>query len=74
MPNFAGHTNSVGNEFRVIDVGGQRSQRRKWILCFDDVKAILFIVAMSEFDQVLLEDGKTVSPFILSHTRIYAVN
>lgn len=46
--------------FRVFDVGGQRSQRKKWIHCFDDVRALLFITAMSEFDQVLMEDGTTV--------------
>ena len=49
---------------RVYDVGGQRSQRRKWIYYFEDVQAILFITAMSEFDQVLLEDDKTVFCFL----------
>ena len=38
--------------FRVFDVGGQRSERKKWIHCFEDVTAIIFIVAMSEYDQV----------------------
>lgn len=47
----------------VIDVGGQRSERRKWIHCFDDVKAIIFIAAISEFDQVLREDKTAVSNF-----------
>ncbi len=45
--------------FRLIDVGGQRSERRKWIHCFDNVDAILFLVAISEYNQVLLEDGRT---------------
>uniref|UniRef100_A0A915E7M7 Uncharacterized protein n=1 Tax=Ditylenchus dipsaci TaxID=166011 RepID=A0A915E7M7_9BILA len=45
--------------WRVFDVGGQRSQRKKWIHCFDDVRALIFVVAMSEFDQVLMEDGTT---------------
>lgn len=44
-------------EFRMIDVGGQRSQRKKWLNCFDKVKAVLFLVAISEYDQVLLESG-----------------
>ena len=46
--------------FRVFDVGGQRSQRKKWIHCFDDARAVIFVVAMSEYDQVLLEDNTTV--------------
>lgn len=40
--------------FRVFDVGGQRSERKKWIHCFEDVTAIIFIVALSEYDQVIL--------------------
>ncbi|KAI8370016.1 guanine nucleotide-binding protein subunit alpha [Blakeslea trispora] len=42
--------------YRMVDVGGQRSERKKWIHCFDDVMAIIFMVALSEFDQVLIED------------------
>ena len=37
---------------RMLDVGGQRSERRKWIHCFDDVKAIIFLTAINEYDQV----------------------
>ena len=46
---------------RVVDVGGQRSERRKWIQCFDDVRAVLFVCALSGYDMTLFEDGKTVS-------------
>jgi guanine nucleotide-binding protein subunit alpha len=42
--------------YRMFDVGGQRSERRKWIHCFEDVNCILFIVAISGYDQGLLED------------------
>eukprot|EP01102_Stenamoeba_stenopodia_P005736 TRINITY_DN1646_c1_g1_i1.p2 TRINITY_DN1646_c1_g1~~TRINITY_DN1646_c1_g1_i1.p2 ORF type:complete len:227 (-),score=44.14 TRINITY_DN1646_c1_g1_i1:83-763(-) len=42
--------------FRLVDVGGQRNERRKWIHCFQDVKAVIFCVALSEFDLVLSED------------------
>uniref|UniRef100_A0A914RG50 Uncharacterized protein n=1 Tax=Parascaris equorum TaxID=6256 RepID=A0A914RG50_PAREQ len=38
-------------DFRVFDVGGQRSERRKWIHCFDNVESIIFITAISEYDQ-----------------------
>lgn len=41
---------------RMFDVGGQRSERRKWIQCFDDVCALLFVVAISEYDMTLVED------------------
>jgi guanine nucleotide-binding protein subunit alpha-12 len=45
--------------FRFIDVGGQRSQRQKWFQCFSDITSILFMVASSEYDQVILEDRRT---------------
>lgn len=44
---------------KLFDVGGQRSERKKWIHCFEDVTAIIFCVAMSEYDQVLHEDETT---------------
>ncbi|MFH4975361.1 hypothetical protein AB6A40_002070 [Gnathostoma spinigerum] len=44
-------------EFKMVDVGGQRSERRKWIHCFDNVNMVLFVVAMSEFDQCDPEDS-----------------
>ncbi|CAG8484455.1 2880_t:CDS:2 [Ambispora gerdemannii] len=42
--------------YRMFDVGGQRSERKKWIHCFENVTAIVFLVAISEYDQLLLED------------------
>lgn len=46
-------------KFILVDVGGQRSERKKWMHCFEDVTAVLFIVGISEFDQKLYEDNKT---------------
>ncbi|CAO3616381.1 unnamed protein product [Cunninghamella blakesleeana] len=43
--------------YRMFDVGGQRSERKKWIHCFENVTAIVFLVAISEYDQVLAEDA-----------------
>eukprot|EP00516_Mucochytrium_quahogii_P011109 CAMPEP_0203788148 /NCGR_PEP_ID=MMETSP0100_2-20121128/2666_1 /ASSEMBLY_ACC=CAM_ASM_000210 /TAXON_ID=96639 /ORGANISM=" , Strain NY0313808BC1" /LENGTH=350 /DNA_ID=CAMNT_0050690819 /DNA_START=71 /DNA_END=1120 /DNA_ORIENTATION=+ len=45
-----------GVDFVVIDVGGQRSERKKWIHCFERVTAIIYVAAISEYDQVLQED------------------
>lgn len=42
--------------YRMYDVGGQRSERKKWIHCFENVTTILFLVAISEYDQLLFED------------------
>ena len=42
-----------------IDVGGQRSERKKWIHCFEDVMLLIFLTAVSEYDQVLEEDETT---------------
>ncbi|AWP15448.1 putative guanine nucleotide-binding protein subunit alpha-14-like [Scophthalmus maximus] len=43
--------------FRMVDVGGQRSERKKWIHCFENVTSIIFLAALSEYDQVLYESA-----------------
>lgn len=48
-----------GKDFEMYDVGGQRNERKKWIHCFDDVTAVIFVAALSEYDQVLFEDSST---------------
>eukprot|EP00005_Dracoamoeba_jomungandri_P003018 CAMPEP_0174261046 /NCGR_PEP_ID=MMETSP0439-20130205/11200_1 /TAXON_ID=0 /ORGANISM="Stereomyxa ramosa, Strain Chinc5" /LENGTH=260 /DNA_ID=CAMNT_0015345457 /DNA_START=46 /DNA_END=825 /DNA_ORIENTATION=+ len=48
-----------GRLFRMVDVGGQRNERKKWIHCFEDVTAIIYVASLSEYNQVLEEDGKT---------------
>jgi len=45
-----------GTEWRIVDVGGSRSQRPTWVPFFDDVDAIIFLAPISGFDQVLSED------------------
>ena len=47
----------------VVDVAGQRSERKKWIHCFDDVKALIFVVSLAGYNQVLFEDA--------SHNRMH---
>lgn len=47
------------NRFLMVDVGGQRNERKKWIHCFEHVTAVIFVAAISAYDQTLYEDGKT---------------
>lgn len=35
--------------YKIYDVGGQRSERRKWIQVFQDVQVLLFLVSISEY-------------------------
>lgn len=61
--------------FSMFDVGGQRSERKKWIHCFENVTSIIFCVALSEYDQVLLEESnqvrvllpRSVAPCLICH-------
>jgi guanine nucleotide-binding protein G(i) subunit alpha len=50
----------------MFDVGGQRSERKKWIHCFENVTSIIFCVALSEYDQVLLEESNQVMSSVSS--------
>ena len=45
--------------FEMYDVGGQRNERKKWIHCFEGVTAVVFVAALSEYDQTLFEDAST---------------
>jgi len=47
------------NNFQIFDVGGQRNERKKWIHCFEGVTAVLFVCAVSEYDQTCFEDETT---------------
>lgn len=38
--------------YSVVDVGGQRNERKKWMHCFDDVKAIVFFISLAGYNQV----------------------
>lgn len=56
------------HEMLMVDVGGQKSERRKWIHCFQDVTSILFLVSLSGYDQCLVEDKDAVR-FSCHHPR-----
>jgi hypothetical protein len=48
-----------GSEFLMVDVGGQRSERKKWLACFNDVAAVIYLVALNEYDMLMEEDDST---------------
>ncbi|KAL0482789.1 guanine nucleotide-binding protein G(o) subunit alpha [Acrasis kona] len=49
------------SDFRLvfIDVGGQRSERKKWVQVFGGLEALIFVISLSEFDQLCYEDDVT---------------
>eukprot|EP01080_Neovahlkampfia_damariscottae_P001612 gene1612-12737_t len=47
------------NNVQIFDVGGQRNERKKWIHCFDNINAIVFLTALNEYDLTCYEDGIT---------------
>lgn len=54
--------------FEMYDVGGQRNERKKWIHCFEGVTAVIFVAAISEYDQKLFEDAST-NRMVSQHTQ-----
>eukprot|EP01083_Nonionella_stella_P200372 733832_1 len=43
-------------KFHIFDVGGQKSERKKWINCFNEVKAVIFVISLSCFNEMMYED------------------
>ena len=49
-----------GVPLRMVDVGGQRTERKKWMHCFDQVTCVLYFISLSEYNQTLHEDMNTL--------------
>ena len=45
-----------GSNFHIFDVGGQQSERKKWIHCFENVTAVIFVASLSCYDELMFED------------------
>jgi GTPase SAR1 family protein len=43
-------------EFTLVDVGGQRAERRKWLHCFDGINGVIYLAALDEYNMTLQED------------------
>jgi GTPase SAR1 family protein len=46
----------LGSNFHIFDVGGQQSERKKWIHCFENVTAVIFVASLSCYDELMFED------------------
>ncbi|KAG0151890.1 hypothetical protein CROQUDRAFT_35902 [Cronartium quercuum f. sp. fusiforme G11] len=54
------HVMNVGSmRWRVCDPAGIKGQRKHWLPYFDDASAVIFVCAISSFNQALKEDGET---------------
>ena len=53
--------------YQMFDVGGQRSERKKWVHCFEGVHCLMFVAALSGYDQCLVEDKTAVSPLLVTY-------
>jgi len=48
-----------GRPWLIVDVGGQRSERRKWATCFEDVTGLIYVASLAAYNQLLFEDETT---------------
>jgi hypothetical protein len=48
--------------WHLIDVSGEQGERKKWIQCFQNSTAVLFVVALSDYNKGILEDASVVRP------------
>jgi GTPase SAR1 family protein len=47
-----------GLQYTLIDVGGQQNERKKWKNCFQRVNIVIFVVSLSDFDEMVLNEGE----------------
>ena len=56
--------------YKIFNMGDLRSVRKKWIHYFEDVTALVFLVSLSEYDQMLYEDESVVCLSIPFRTQV----
>ena len=49
----------------MVDVGGQRSERKKWMHCFQDVTAVVYVTALSEYDLKVTREVRSCTYVLL---------
>ncbi|CAG2203383.1 Guanine nucleotide-binding protein subunit alpha-11,Guanine nucleotide-binding protein subunit alpha-14,Guanine nucleotide-binding protein G(t) subunit alpha-3,Guanine nucleotide-binding protein G(i) subunit alpha-1,Guanine nucleotide-binding protein G(k) subunit alpha,Guanine nucleotide-binding protein G(q) subunit alpha [Mytilus edulis] len=45
---------------RIIDIRGLRTERRKWIHYFESIPVLVFILALSDYDQIEINDTNRI--------------
>ncbi|KAJ7336750.1 G protein alpha-subunit [Mycena albidolilacea] len=45
-----------GQTLIICDTGGERCERKKWVHCFPGTTAVFFVVALNDYQKVLVED------------------
>uniref|UniRef100_A0A1I7UL91 Uncharacterized protein n=1 Tax=Caenorhabditis tropicalis TaxID=1561998 RepID=A0A1I7UL91_9PELO len=53
----------TGVSLQMVDVGGQRSERKKWLHLFDDAKVVLFVIDLTGFAKKSEESRNELSRF-----------
>eukprot|EP01084_Bolivina_argentea_P277310 473380_1 len=43
-------------QFLMVDVGGTKNERRKWIHHFENVSAVIYVISLSSYNEMLFED------------------
>ena len=51
---------SRNSKFHVFDVGGARSERRKWVHVFEGVQCLVFLAPINGYNRCLIEDKESV--------------
>jgi GTPase SAR1 family protein len=60
--------------WNLIDVGGQRAERRKWVHYYEGAVAMLYVASLDDFDAVLPEDPtKTRYLHLFRHEYSYLI-
>ena len=50
----------IKHKFRIVDVGGERNERKKWIHEFENVSCILYVTGCNQYCKSIFEDEKQI--------------
>ncbi len=56
-------------DITLVDVGGERSERKKWLSCFESVHAVLFVASLAEYDLYMEDEPETIQ--LIDSLRLY---